>query len=253
MKALLNYPLITQTTLDSAALTMLGAIVRRFPEPGDYRGTVYRGDERVGHFHLSVDEKSPATQVNIDLATANQPAEECECKGDKRQTFVVNPKGYVVFHVSRGPGGFSVTISQSLGERGRKVFDSQELREGDLFTATLIRPGVYSVTNVNAKTMGEIIVAYPQRGKERYRPPDPISIECGERGFNPYRIEVRAAQSQVYRIMTPSRIRIELEKPDDGPGGPREPKVARWRKPGATKGKYERFDERAAYESKKGM
>jgi hypothetical protein len=66
---------------------------------------------------------------------------------------------------------------------------------------------------------GEIVVAYPKPGKVRRPPPEPVSIQCAEKTLRPAKIRIRAAQSQVYRFRTPSRIVIELEKPDDGPAG----------------------------------
>jgi hypothetical protein len=61
-------PNIAQTGLDSGALTMLGAVVRRFEEPGEYRGTVRRGDAIEKVFYLSVDKESPVAGADIDLA-----------------------------------------------------------------------------------------------------------------------------------------------------------------------------------------
>src|SRR3954451_14605684 len=108
MKALINHHLITQTSLDSGSLTMLGTLARNFPEPGEYSGTVFLGMETIGLFHLKVDNECPAMQVNIDLATLNSSnSKHYMCNSDqyKREPrFVVNPKGYVVFHVSRGAG-----------------------------------------------------------------------------------------------------------------------------------------------------
>jgi hypothetical protein len=171
MKAFINHHLFTQTSLDSGSLTMLGAVIHNFPEAGEYFGTVFRGSQTVASFRLTVDKESPAMQVNIDLATLHlPPPEPCDCKAgphDQEHHFVVNPKGYAVFHVSRGAGGFAVRVGKVPGEYETKFFDSRELREGDLFAATLIRPGTYSVTNVKTGARGEVVVAYPPKvGKE---------------------------------------------------------------------------------------
>ncbi|MDP2663616.1 MAG: hypothetical protein Q8R28_23115, partial [Dehalococcoidia bacterium] len=190
-------------------------------------------------FQLAVDKESAAMQVDIDLATVNAaPREECPCKegsGGGLRRYVVNPKGYVVFHVSRGPGGYAVRVARVAGEHQGKPFDSRELQEGDLFAVTLIRPGAYSVSNLSNKARGEIVVAYPKAGKAPFSPPEAISIECTEKTLRPEKIRIEAAQGQVFRFKTPSRIRIELVKGDDGPGGPRPPKIAGWRKPGVGK------------------
>jgi hypothetical protein len=68
-----------------------------------------------------------------------------------------------------------------------------------------------------------------------YNRAKPVEVRCAEKEFAPKEIEAEAAQGQIYRIETegPSRIRIELTKPDDGPGvAPPQPEsVFRWRKP----------------------
>ncbi len=236
-KAFINYPVFTQTTLDSGALTMLGVVIHNFPEPGEYRGTASRGERDVADFYLRVDKESDVMQVDIDLATLDRPATElCECKSglhERERHFVVNPKGYAVFYVSRGTGGYAVRVGRVEERSQTVVFDSREMKGGDLFAATLIRPGTYSVTNLSTGAKGEIVVSYPpQVGKERYRPPEPVEIECAGRELRPEKIKIQPAQGQIYRCQAPSRIRIELVKPDDGPRQPRQPvKVAGWRKP----------------------
>ena len=150
MKAFINWHLFTQTSLDSGSLTMLGAVIHNFSEPGQYLGTVLWRDEAVGSFHLTVDKECPEMQVNIDLATLHRAASER--RESERKRFVVKAGGYAIFHVSHGAGGYTVRVGKLGQEREAKLFDSHELNEGDLFAATLIRPGVSSVTNVNTKT-----------------------------------------------------------------------------------------------------
>jgi hypothetical protein len=82
---------------------------------------------------------------------------------------------------------------------------------------TLIRPGTYSVRNVAGKARAEIVVSYPKIGKQPHRPDEPIEIVCTEKTFRPARIRVQAAQGQLYRVRTSSRIAIELVEADDGP------------------------------------
>jgi hypothetical protein len=220
MRVYVNRHLFTQTSVDSGSLTMLGALVHRFPEPGEYLGVAERGGT-ARRFRLTVDEASPAMQLNIDLAELERAlsASDCECKDDeaRRARFVVNPNGYVVFHVSRGPGGYAVRVGRLVGEAEAPIFDSSELQPGDLFAVTLIRPGTYSVRNLTTEVKGEVAVAYPAPGKQPYRPSEPVSIECTERTLRPAKIKINAAQGQLYRLRTPSRIAIELVKPDDGP------------------------------------
>lgn len=253
-KASINYQLFTQTSLDSGALTMLGTVIHNFSESGKYLGDVLLGKRTVGKFYLTVDKECPAMQVNIDLSMLHQPASKHRKIMEKR--FVVNPKGYAVFHVSRGAGGYAVCVGR-IGEKHESgMFDSRELKKDDLFAVTLIRPGTYSVTNVNTKAKSEIVVAYPkiEKIREPYCPPEPVSIECTKKAFEPGkimekaleqnkstkkafkrgRIEIKPAQGQVYRLKSPSRIKIRLVRPDNGPKGPRQPRITRWEKPADT-------------------
>jgi hypothetical protein len=221
-RVLVNRHLFTQTGVDSGSLTMLGMIIHRFPEPGEYLGVVERGAE-TRSFRLRVDESSPEMQVNVDLATIgaddHEHGPDCGCK-DKGtgavRTFVVNPSGYVVFHVSSGPGGYVVRVGRPE-HPDAPVFDSTLLEGDDLFAVTLIRPGSYSVRNVAGGARGDIVVAYPKVGKEPHRPEEPVEVVCTESAFRPARLKLQAAQGQLYRFRTPARIAIELVEADDGP------------------------------------
>jgi hypothetical protein len=213
--------LFTQIGLDSGSLTMLGTVVHSFGEPGEYRGSVRRGKEGAAVFYISVDKNSPVAQVNIDLAAlTNPPAATSKCcKGDgPEQRFTVNPKGYAVFHVSSGAGGFDVHVRKAEEDPKAKIFDSRELGEGDIFSAVILRPGTYSVTNLVTKTQAEAIVAYPKIGKTAYRPPAPVRVESTRDAFAPRRIELHPGQGLIFDCKAPSRVMIELVKPDDGPG-----------------------------------
>lgn len=229
MKAYINRQLLGQTFFDSSSLTMLGAVIHNFSDPGEYLGTVLKGKEFVKDFHLSVDEKCPAMQVDIDLAALDKDvSENCRCKAEKR--FVINPKGYAVFHVSFGAGGYSVRVGKPKGEKEAELFDSARLETGDLLAVTLIRPGVYSVTNTLTKARGKITVAYPKKEYKAYRPLKPVNIECTEQAFKPESISIQAAQGQVYHFQTPSQIKIELLEAEKGPERLRKPKTVGWKK-----------------------
>jgi hypothetical protein len=246
MKEFINRNLFTQTSLDSGSLTMLGAVIHNFPEPGEYHGTVLRGRDEVGNFHLTVDMECPDMQVNIDLAAIDQPDSE-NYDSELKKRLVVNPKGYAVFHVSHGTGGYAVRVGRLDSKSKDEPFDSRELKEGDMFAATLIRPGIYSVVNANTKVRGKIVVAYSKIKKTPYRPSDPVSIRCTKKALEPGKIEIERTkkvlepgkieiepmQGQVYHFETVSRIRIELQKPDDEFEHEhiRPPVIDRWRKP----------------------
>jgi hypothetical protein len=228
-KAVLNRYLFTQVGLDSGALTSLGTTLHNFAEPGRYQINVWQGERLAGSVHLKVDAACPATQANIDLATVNR--QDTPCCGDAGTPLLVNPKGYAVFHVGSGPGGYAVTAGRVDQERPAKAFDSRELREGDMFAATILRPGIYEVENVRARTKARLTVAYPRVSKERYVPQQPLSIACAKEGFEPKAIEAQAAQSLVFHIKTPTRLKITLVKPDDGPGGGQPQPRPGWRRP----------------------
>lgn len=235
MNPLINHHLITQTSLDSGSLTTLGTLVHKFPEPGEYSGTVLLGMDTVGLFRLTVDKECPAMQVNINLATVNSSNfKQYMCNSnqlEKEPRFAVNPKGFVVFHVSHGAGGYAVCVNKFDTNSNIKLFDSRELEEGDLFAVTLIRPGTYSVIDVNNKVKGEIVVSFPKSRNAPYHPPQPVYIEFTGTTFKPDKIEIEAAQGQVYSFKTLSRLKIELIKPDDSPESRNQSKIAKWRKP----------------------
>lgn len=221
--ALFNRYLLTQFDLDSGALTALGVVIHNFPKPGVYQGTMLRGKESISNFVLKVDENCVQMQVDIDLANVTSATPDPCCDEAANRTFVVNPKGYAVFHVSGGPGGFSVLLGPSDTQTPELLFDSRKLQEGDHFAATVLRPGSYSVNNALSKgeSRAELVVAYPQPGRSRYEQPPVQIVTVTAKGFEPKRIQVAAGQSHVYDIKTPARIHIKLEKPYDGPSGPK--------------------------------
>ncbi|MBF2050270.1 MAG: hypothetical protein EDM05_038760 [Leptolyngbya sp. IPPAS B-1204] len=204
MKAVINQRLFTETSIDSGALSMLGMVVHRFDQPGEYQGTVLRDGQVVAKLVLTVDECSTATQVNIDLAALN---------AREMSEFSVNVAGYAVFHVSRGVGGYSVVLRRSE-DCDTDEFDSRELNAEDSFAATLLRPGIYRVTETYSGYRGEIVVAYPDPAALRC-PLDPISIGFDCNGFVPDWVEVQPTQGIVYRIEERARIQIDLVEPID--------------------------------------
>ncbi len=217
MPALLDQNIFTQTNLDSAALTMLGSLLHNFCEPGAYRGVALRNGKAEATFTLRVDPGCAASQVNIDLATLAQ-AGQSGCGGDSGPTFTVHPKGYAIFHVSKGAGGYAVHLGISGAEGpAPKTFDSRQLKPGDIFAATLLRPGKYRATNALNKTHAEIVVSYPMIGKTAYEPGPAVNVECTAEGFLPKEIRVTPAQGQVFHCKTPVHLQIELVKADDGP------------------------------------
>ena len=221
-----NPYLFTQIGLDSGMLTMLGSIVHKFNEPGEYRGISLRENVPEAVFYLTVERDRAINQVNIDLATLEQTAAAncCACGKNhgspSRGHFVLGEQGYAVFHVSMGPGGYAVRVGRAAKEPERKEFDSTELNDGDLFAATILRPGRYSLKNLvqSDAASGELQVNYPPVGKRPHRSSAPVRIECTQTGFSPSSVEIAATQGCVIVPRTPSRIKIELATPFDPPG-----------------------------------
>ena len=218
--------LFKQTGLDSGSLTMLGSIVHQFAEPGEYRGVSLRNNQRDAVFYLKIEEGSPVNQVNIDLAALAGGAEQpssciCESGGGGAQHFLLGAGGHAVFHVSGGPGGYELHIGRSGKEPQPREFDSIELKGGDLFAATFLRPGVYTVRNLAAKERGkaglEIDVAYPRAGKTAYQPPAAVRVECVREGFRPAKLELQALQGCIFVCQVAARIKAELLRPHGPP------------------------------------
>jgi hypothetical protein len=233
---------------------MLGAVVHPCPVPGDYHGTVYRGDQAVGEFALRVLEESSPMQVHIDLAgqslhgdqPRNVAVDDCGCDdpagggGEATTKYTVGRDGYAVFHVSSGSGGYAVQLAATgrAGEsHGREpnagkptdVWNSRELQKGDLFTATLLRPGTYSVAGPRGGE-GKVRMMYPEQGKTAYRPPDPVRVNVTEQGFEPAGLELQPIQGLVFEIQAPARVTISLVEPEDRdePDAPDEKRAARY-------------------------
>jgi hypothetical protein len=173
--------------LDSGSLTMFGSVVHSLRGPGHYGGVVHRGKDIAASFSIFADEHNSVDQVNIDLAKigAASNGEAGRCLWGAKRHFVVNPRGSAVFHVSGGLGGFSVQLRRAEGGPNVTVFDSRTLEEGDVFSAIVIRPGRYRMTNLLTQVHAELSVAYPQAGKTAYRAPAPLNIECTRQSFEP--------------------------------------------------------------------
>jgi hypothetical protein len=219
--------IFAQTGLDSGALTLLGTLVHKMTEPGEYRGTVSGPAGASAVFYLTVTKESAVNQVNIDLAALTAPpssgAADCGCPGGGSSgggnVFTVGQHGYAVFHLSGGAGGHAVRLGRASAEPAAKAFDSTQLKDGDIFAASLLRPGAYKVTNTLQKgaPAADLTVAYPQAGKGAYTPPSPLRVECTAQGFRPSKLELTAMQGCLFVCAAPSRIVVELVTALDPP------------------------------------
>jgi hypothetical protein len=228
MKPTLDRNLFTQVGLDSASLTMLGSTVHTFSEPGEYRGALHRGSDVKAVFYINVDKSSAAAHATVDLSAlengdhTSSADGDCPCSKEDGvshdgKRFVVNPRGYTLFHASSGVGGYYVNIRRIDAPQTERGYDSRVLCEGDVFSAILLRPGTYSLTNALTKATGEIVVSYPRMGEKAYRPPNPVRIDCGPKSFELAKIPLQPGQGMLFHAKVPSHIVIRLTKADDGP------------------------------------
>ena len=219
MNNLLDRNLFTQIGLDSGAVTMLGSVVHRFGEAGEYRGTVRSGDRLQATFYISVDPGCAVAELLIDLAKLTAPrSPQDDCCGEEagKKRFIVHPRGYAVFHVSSGAGGYHVNIRRADEKREVPAYDTRALQPQDIFAGVLLRPGTYTIRNLLTHASAEATVSYPVSGETAYRPPAPMSVEVGDT-IEPRHLELRPAQGFNMHVKVPARIKIELTKPDDGP------------------------------------
>jgi hypothetical protein len=217
MSATLDRNFFTQIGLDSGALTMLGTVVHSFGEPGEYRAVVSGGNQQAT-FYISADRSCAVAGVEIDLASVANPSPGSNsCAGQGAPHFVVHPKGYAVFHVSGGSGGYWVTARRADEDPDIKPYDTRELQDGDFFSAILLRPGTYSIKNMLSDARARVTVTYPVTGNAPYQPPEPRLIDVAAT-IEPDDVVVQPMQGLNFNVHRAARIVIELLEPDDGPG-----------------------------------
>lgn len=246
----INRSFLEQFNFDSGFPGGLAMVVHRFEEPGEYEVSLVRDDRVTDRVPLMVvgetseeesypdkgrprpkpDIEPPPNQVTIELGQARRALLEPPL-GELEQPYIVRAGGYTAFTATRRQDTAAIVVRERNAGGKRQAFDSRRLTEGDIFAVTLVRPGAYSLKNELSGAEGRIQVAYPVVGKERYRPPAPVSVECTAKGFSPTAIDLKPAQGIVFQIQTPARIHIDLVEPDDGPEEPRPRKVSGWRKP----------------------
>jgi hypothetical protein len=220
---MLNRFIITQTNLDSGSLTVLATVVHRFKKTGQYYGIITKGEKIAGRFSIYVcecamDQASNIQSLKIDLKSLDQPeSQQMECQN---QSLHLGLNGYASFFVSTGAGGYSFEIQRGGQESaGEKELDSNNLKEEDLFVATILRPGKYAITNVNNRTKAELKINYPEIGKTK-KQSEPAKVECTKEAMTPNSIRINPAQPLLFNFKTPSRIKIELIEPEDRPRPP---------------------------------
>ncbi len=206
-----------QIGVDSAALGLLSSSVHRFDRPGRYVGTAFVGDDARGEYEILVDESGPPS-AHVDLSSFGRQRRHqadacCEDSPDPtRRAFHVGKGGSVSFYVGSGTQRWGTVIGDP-SERSAE-FDSRRLQEGDMFAASVLRPGQYSVRNADGDGRTELIVRGVKPGKEPYRPADPIRTKMAATAG---RKSMRLGQAQgvIFTASTPMRVVIELDKPFD--------------------------------------
>lgn len=213
--------LFTQVGLDSGALTMLGAVVYKAPAEGVYRGNVLGANSEGAAFELLVTGKATALQANIDLATIGAPASaggNCGC-GETQAALQLHPAGTLIFHVSSGSGGQAAVLTANEVSPQQAIVDTRKLQPGDMFVATMLRPGTYRAESGSVRLA--LTVSYPAGGgKQKYVPPPPAQVVWHRDRVEPSRITVASGQGLIFKVEAPdTRIVITLEQADDGPNG----------------------------------
>jgi hypothetical protein len=207
MKPYINKRILTQSTLDSGEITPMMAIMHRFAQPGIYNVSVFQGDKPTSEFPLIVDENASVRLNRIDLGTAN-----CGC--------TVNSRAATVFHAPRAIRGYSISVEKFEGTKKSKVFTNKTLQDGDIFFATLLRPGNHYASN-QQEAKCKISVSPPKTGRMPFtvttcqgisRPTfETVQIECTAKGFKPDNVTIETGQPLFFLIKAPSRIKIEYE------------------------------------------
>ncbi len=218
MNAVLN-PLLEQTSFDSAAPSGTAAVVHKFEEPGEYQVVFLQDDTAIGHALLTIaadaPNKSVPDAIKFDLKKVEYPSlgGGHVAHGDP---VLLRPSGYASFTATGKQKPYAV-----VAERKDKVkngrFDTRRLDHGDIFAVTLLRPGEYRLVNALGGKEGRITVLYPVIGDKPYRPPEPLIVELHDSGFVPNTFKLQPAQGIVFQIRCGARIKIDIERPDDGP------------------------------------
>lgn len=231
MNIKINRFLFSQSTIDSGSLTPHSTLVCKFTDPGEYQGIIMKGSGIISRFKLNVLDERPSSRLSS-LSTINSKETSQLTDVNKQvsdtsnqinidlsnimSTYTLRKGDYAVFYVSTGAGGYSIEIYRFEKGSQIKTFDSKELKDGVIFSAMVIRPGTYLITNTINDAKAELVINYPELGKMK-KILIPINIESNTKEIVPNKINIDPSQGLIFRINTLSRIRIELTKPEDRP------------------------------------
>ena len=229
--SILNRQMFTTRLFDSGALGVLASVIHQFAEPGLYHAVIRRGEEgeRTVSFQVSASSANPQLDIDLAAPTPDRARRERDCHCAPGETSAagatgrgsvptVSPKGYVLFYVSHGNGGYSVRVGREGGKD--VVFDSTTLAKGDLFALSLLAPTRYSMQNRLGRARGSIQVALSEEAARNLAALETTTVEVGRDAFRPAEIEVVSGQGIVFTVADEARIVIEqAEEPP--PGGER--------------------------------
>jgi hypothetical protein len=209
MGVFVNTAMLRTTSTSSDALDVLGTIIHPVPV-GDYGGEVWRGKTRLSTFTLSVAKEDQPSSVQVDLETLAGPRSSGSAP-KFRATGTDQSPGYVVFHVSSGEGGFHVLLTRG----GKTVHDTRQLSAGDMFAATLVRPGSYDMAAGKTR-QGKIEVKNLQARAELRREFATGNVKVTAAALEPKAVEVEAGDSVVFNLMAAATVSVAFKGPKSG-------------------------------------
>lgn len=193
---------------------MLTSVIHQFGTPGFYRAEVRLKGQFVASYAFEVSETSGVNQLDVDLASLHHQAQRrsgCACEAQAQEGGpVVSPRGYVVFFVSHGDGGYSVVVGGSGGE-GHPAFNSEALAEGDLFALSLLEPVGYQMTNRLGSARGRIEVSFSRESARQVKTLEPIYVGTWRDRFDPATVAAASTQGIVFRIHDAARVVVERD------------------------------------------
>jgi hypothetical protein len=229
MSLRINKEIFKLTHHHSDNLAQLGFIAHQYSQTGLYQLDVFRHDKLIDSIHILVDNNSSEQQVTLDLAASSRASSSqtngCGCQNQAKLELARN--GYVLFHVGKGSGGYSVK-SYPMNEQAKgQIFNSKKLKSDDLFGLTLIQPGHYHVTENGKDLLFAFDVKSVKPCEKKYVPADPIHVDLDK--ADSYKdIDMTQGQGIVFRSCQTDSISVEMHHHGKQAKQERKTKVARW-------------------------
>jgi hypothetical protein len=105
MTSILNTHVYATTSVRSASIGVLGAVIHPMSEAGDYIGTVFRDGSQILELRINVADANHCSQCEVDLSRRRTAF------GTERSEVacMIRPAGRIVFFSSGGRGGAAIT------------------------------------------------------------------------------------------------------------------------------------------------